>query len=133
MSAGILVGLMLTKLLKAKIHRARVTETQIDYHGSIRIDTDLLRASGIVPNEAVLVVDCDNGNRFETYVIPGEAGSGVIGVYGAAARLTAAGHVVIIMSFIHAEKKEIALHASNVLILNDDNHVAEKITQPSTI
>src|SRR5438270_630554 len=93
---------MLLKLLKSKIHQAIVTQTDLDYHGSITIDADLMRASGLVPNEAVLVADCENGNRFETYVIVGEKGSGIIGVNGAAARLTQVGHRVIVMSFVHA-------------------------------
>ena len=79
---------MLLKLLKAKIHRATVTFTDVNYHGSITIDPDLLHASGMLVNEAVLIADCENGNRFETYIIPGERGSGVIGINGAAARLT---------------------------------------------
>ena len=93
---------MLTKLLKAKLHRATVTFTDVNYHGSITIDADLLRATGLLPNEAVIVADADNGNRFETYVIVGEPGSGVIGVNGAAARLTQVGHRVIVMSFVQA-------------------------------
>src|SRR5437868_10197192 len=71
---------MLIKLLKSKIHHATVTFTDVDYHGSITIDADLLRGSGLLPNEAVIVADCENGNRFETYIIPGEPGSGIIGV-----------------------------------------------------
>ena len=101
---------MLTKLLKSKIHRATVTFTDVNYHGSITIDADLLRASGLLPNEAVIVADCDNGNRFETYVIVGEGGSGLVGVNGAAARLTAVGHRVIVMSFVHATAPEAAAH-----------------------
>lgn len=83
---------MLLKLLKAKIHRATVTFTDVNYHGSITIDADLLEASGMLPNEAVLISDCENGSRFETYIIPGPRGSGTIGINGAAARLTAVGH-----------------------------------------
>src|SRR3569623_1231463 len=94
------------KLLKAKIHRATVTQTDVNYHGSITIDADLLRASGLLPNEAVLVADCENGNRFETYVIAGEPGSGVIGINGAAARLSKVGHCVIVMSFVMATPQE---------------------------
>jgi aspartate 1-decarboxylase len=124
---------MLTKLLKAKIHRATVTFTDPDYHGSITIDTDLLRAAGLLPNEAVVIADCDNGNRFETYIIPGEAGSGVIGINGAAARLTAVGNRVIIMSFVHAEPREIASHRSTVLIVNGENEVTETVVHPSTL
>ena len=91
---------MLTRLLKAKIHRATVTMTDVNYHGSITIDSDLLKATGLLPNEAVIVADCDNGARFETYVIPGQSGSGIIGINGAAARLSKIGHKVIVMSFV---------------------------------
>src|SRR5258706_13477636 len=77
---------MLTRLLKAKIHRATVTMTDVNYHGSITIDSDLLAATGLLANEAVIVGGCDNGGGFETYVIPGKGGSGGIGVNGAGAR-----------------------------------------------
>jgi aspartate 1-decarboxylase len=124
---------MLTKLLKAKLHRATVTETEVDYHGSIKIDSDLLRHSGILPNEAVLVVDCVNGNRFETYVIRGEPGSGTIGVYGAAALLTKIGNPVIIMSFVHAQRSELLEHESTVLICDPKNKVQEKLIHPTRL
>jgi aspartate 1-decarboxylase len=118
---------MLTKLLKAKIHRATVTFTDVNYHGSITIDRDLLQASGLLANEAVVVADCENGNRFETYVIVGQAGSGVIAVNGAAARLTQVGHKVIILSFVLAEQAEMARHTSRVLIVNEKNKVVETV------
>jgi aspartate 1-decarboxylase len=118
---------MLTKLLKAKIHRAVVTFTDVNYHGSITIDRNLLRASGLLPNEAVLVADCENGNRFQTYIIPGDAGSGVIGVNGAAARLTKVGNRVIVMSFVLAERAEIMDHRSKVVIVDDENRPTEVI------
>ena len=124
---------MLTRLLKTKIHRATVTFTDVNYHGSITIDADLLRASGLLPNEAVIVADCDNGNRFETYVIVGEPGSGIIGVNGAAARLTQVGHKVIVMSFLLATPEEIARHKSKVLIVNEANRVVETVEHPSTL
>ena len=124
---------MLTRLLKAKIHRATVTFTDVNYHGSITIDADLLRASGLLPNEAVIVADCDNGNRFETYVIVGEPGSGIIGVNGAAARLTQVGHKVIVMSFLLAGPEEVAKHKSKVLIVNDANKVVESVEHPSML
>lgn len=118
---------MLTKLLKAKIHRATVTLTDVNYHGSITIDRDLLDASGLLPNEAVVVADCDNGNRFETYIIPGERGSGMIGINGAAARLSQVGHRVIIMAFVQAAQEEIARHASQVVIVDQKNRASEVI------
>src|ERR1700685_3598870 len=99
---------MLIKLLRTKIHHATVTQTDVSYHGSITIDADLLSASGLLPNEAVTVADCENGNRFETYIIPGSRGSGVIGVNGAAARLTQVGHRLIVLSFVLAQPQELS-------------------------
>ena len=116
---------MLTKLLKSKIHNATVTFTDVNYHGSITIDADLLSAGGLLPNEAVVVADSENGNRFETYVIPGERGSGVIGINGAAARLSKVGNRVIIMSFVLAAPDQIAGHRSRVVIVNAKNKAVE--------
>lgn len=124
---------MLLKLLKAKLHRATVTQTDVNYHGSITIDADLLRETGLLPNEAVIVADADNGNRFETYVIVGKAGSGVIGVNGAAARLTQVGHRVIVMSFIHATPEEARNHRSRVVICDKQNKACETVDHPSTL
>lgn len=124
---------MLLKLLKAKLHRATVTFTDVDYHGSITIDSDLLAASGMLPNEAVVIADCDNGNRFETYIIPGEPGSGVIGINGAAARLTQVGHKVIVMCFVHATPEEATRHGSTVLIMDGKNRIAEQVRHPSQL
>jgi aspartate 1-decarboxylase len=104
---------ILTKLLKAKIHQAVVTQTDLNYHGSITIDTDLLRATGLRPNEAVLIADCENGNRFTTYIIPGPAGSGIMGVNGAAARLTAVGNRIIVMAFIESSSATRPTTSSN--------------------
>lgn len=124
---------MLTKVLKAKLHRATVTRTDPDYHGSITIDADLLRASGLLPNEAVLIADCDNGSRFETYIIPGPAGSGAIEINGAAARLTAVGHRVIVMSFVHADDKELLKHRARVIIVGDANKIVESFDQSTRL
>jgi aspartate 1-decarboxylase len=118
---------MLTKLLKSKIHNAVVTFTDVNYHGSITIDTDLLKVSGLLPNEAVVVADCENGNRFETYIIPGEPGSGTIAVNGAAARLTKVGNKVIVMSFVQASPAEIKDHRSRVVIVDGQNKLVEVI------
>src|SRR5436190_24322742 len=118
---------MLTRLLKAKIHRATVTFTDVNYHGSITIDSDLLQGSGLLPNEAVLVADCENGNRFETYIIPGDPGSGIIGINRAAARLTAVGHRVIVMSCVLARPEEMAAHKARALVVNEHNKIAERL------
>ena len=124
---------MLIQLLKAKIHQATVTFTDVNYHGSITIDADLLRASDLLPNEAVIVADCENGNRFTTYVIAGKAGSGAVGVNGAAARLTQVGHRVIVMSFVYATPQEVAAHKARVVIADRNNRVAETMDHPSTL
>jgi aspartate 1-decarboxylase len=118
---------MLTKLLKAKIHRATVTFTDVNYHGSITIDRDLIDAAGLLPNEAVLVADCENGNRFETYIIAGKRGGGMIGINGAAARLSQVGHRVIIIAFVLARPEEISGHAARVVIADEKNRVAEML------
>jgi aspartate 1-decarboxylase len=122
---------MLTKLLKAKLHHATVTQTDLNYHGSITIDRDLLDVSGLLPNEAVLVADCENGNRFETYIIAGARGTGVIGINGAAARLSKTGNRVIIMSFIHASPATVMDHQSKTIICDDKNRVTDTIVIPT--
>ena len=90
---------MYLNLVKSKIHRVTITESCLDYIGSITIDQDLMEAANIYPNERVQVVDNNNGSRFETYVIPGERGSGVICVNGAAAHLVNVGDIIIIMAY----------------------------------
>ena len=122
---------MLLKLLNAKIHRATVTQTDANYHGSITIDRDLLDASGLLVNEGVLVADCENGNRFETYIIAGERGSGIIGINGAAARLSQVGNHVIIMSFLAATPIEAATHVACVVLVDEANRVSQVIRQPT--
>ena len=124
---------MLLKLLKSKIHHATVTQTDVNYHGSITIDAELMRACGLLPNEAVTVADCENGNRFETYVIVGEPGSGVIGINGAAARLSQVGNRVIVMSFVHATPLEAAEHRSKVVIADKRNRPSEIYEHASTL
>src|SRR3954454_7191475 len=124
---------MLTQLLKAKIHQATVTFTDVNYHGSITIDSDLLRATGLLPNEAVIVADCENGNRFETYIIAGRSGSGVIGINGAAARLSKVGNRVIIMSFVQATPDEAQSHQSRVVIVNEKNRLVETVSHPTRL
>jgi aspartate 1-decarboxylase len=90
---------MIRLMCKSKIHRAKITKVDLHYEGSIGIDKDLLKASNIYPNEIVQVVNINNGSRFETYVIEEPAGSGFIGLYGAAAHLGKAGDLVIILSY----------------------------------
>ncbi|MEX0885922.1 MAG: aspartate 1-decarboxylase [Phycisphaeraceae bacterium] len=124
---------MLRKMMRSKIHRAAVTQCDPDYAGSITIDADLLRASGIRPNEAVLVLDINNAARFETYVIRGEAGSGVIGVNGAAAQLVDVGHKLIIVCFGLLEEHELDAHTARVVICDDANAVGQRLTYASSL
>ena len=106
---------MLIKALKGKIHRATVTETKIDYPGSIGIDTDLLEAAGIVPYEAILLANVSNGSRLETYVVPAPPGSGDVIVLGAAARMFSPGDIVIMMNFALYTPEEIDTHKPKVV------------------
>lgn len=95
------------ELLKSKIHRVTVTEARLDYVGSITIDRDLIEAAGIFEGERVFIVNNNNGERFDTYVIPGERGSGVICLNGAAARKVQPGDIVIIMAYAHVPLDEV--------------------------
>lgn len=124
---------MLRKLLRGKIHRATVTQCDPDYVGSITIDADLLRASGIRPNEAVLVLDIDNAARFETYVIKGEPGSGIIGINGAAAKLVEPNHKVIIVCFGQLTDAELDDHIAKVVVCDDDNRIAQQLAYSSNL
>jgi aspartate 1-decarboxylase len=118
---------MLREALYAKIHRATVTACEPDYIGSITIDADLLDACGMRPSEKVLVADVTSGNRFETYIFKGLRGTGVIGLNGAAARLTGIGHLVIIMSFCQLTAEELAQHRPKVVLPTPDNRVGRVI------
>ncbi len=120
-----MADLMLTKLLKAKLHHAVVTKTNPEYHGSITIDRDLIRAAGLLPYEAVLIADCENGNRFETYIIPGAAGSKAIEINGAAAKLSKVGNRVIVMAFGLYSGDEVEEHEATVVVLDRNNRVTE--------
>ncbi|MEX2213026.1 MAG: aspartate 1-decarboxylase [Phycisphaeraceae bacterium] len=124
---------MLHKMMRAKIHRPTVTQCDPDYVGSITIDADLLRASGIRPNEGVLVLDIDNAARFETYVIRGEPGSGIIGINGAAARLVQPGHKLIVVCFGYLEGAELDDHIATVVIADENNRVDHVLKYPSVV
>jgi aspartate 1-decarboxylase len=108
-------------MLKSKIHRATVTEANLDYEGSITIDSELLEAADILPHEKVQVVDVTNGARLETYVIAGEGGTGIICLNGAAAHLIHKGDTVIIISYMLAEDKEAQKLVPKVLYVNERN------------
>jgi aspartate 1-decarboxylase len=114
---------MLTKVLKSKIHRACVTETHLEYEGSITIDEALLDAAGIVEGEAVLVANVNNGSRHETYVMRGDRGSGIICLNGAAARLGQPNDLVIILGFAYLAPEELASHRPRKVLVNERNQI----------
>jgi len=113
-------------LLKAKIHRAVVTQADLDYVGSVTIDTRLLRESGILEYEKVQIVDINNGNRFETYTIAGEEGSGIICLNGAAAKCVNVGDKVIIMAYANMTPEEAQTNKPTVLFVDDENRIVRK-------
>ncbi len=116
---------MFRTMLGGKIHRATVTEADLNYVGSITIDQDLLDAAGILVNEKVAIVNNNNGERFETYTIPGKRGSGVVCLNGAAARLVQKGDIVIIMSYVMLSEPEIATHESKVVLVDEHNKIRD--------
>ncbi|ANU23025.1 aspartate 1-decarboxylase [Planococcus donghaensis MPA1U2] len=116
---------MLRMMLNSKIHRATVTEADLNYVGSITIDQDLLDAVGMLPNEKVHIVNNNNGARFETYIIAGERGSGVICVNGAAARLVQRGDIVIILSYAYVMNENARDHKPTVAIMDAENQIKE--------
>lgn len=120
---------MFRMLMNSKIHRAQVTQADLNYVGSITIDQDLMDAVGIVANEKVHVVNNNNGARFETYVIAGERASGVICVNGAAARLVQKGDIVIIIAYAYVTAEELATHAPRVAIMGPDNRIAQILAE----
>ncbi|MFZ5644937.1 MAG: aspartate 1-decarboxylase [Bacillota bacterium] len=116
---------MFLTMFKSKIHRAVVTQADLNYMGSITIDRDLMKTADILPNEKVQVVNNNNGSRFETYVIPGEPGSGVICLNGAAARLVQPGDTVIIISYAMMTREEAAVHMPVVVMVDEANRVRD--------
>ncbi|QTM99631.1 aspartate 1-decarboxylase [Sediminibacillus dalangtanensis] len=120
---------MLRTMMKAKIHRARVTEANLDYVGSVTIDSDILKRVGILPNEKVQIVNNNNGERLETYVIPGDPGSGVICLNGAAARLVQKNDVVIIVSYAMVDEEELADFSPKIALMNEHNQIVELIEE----
>ncbi|GAG79459.1 unnamed protein product [marine sediment metagenome] len=112
-------------MLKSKIHRARVTQVNLDYEGSITIDKLLMEASDILPNEQVEVLNINNGVRFSTYAIKGEANSGVIGINGAAARLVAKGDMIIILSYCQLLDDEAIAMEPTMIYVDEKNRVIE--------
>lgn len=116
---------MYRTMMNGKIHRARVTEANLNYVGSITIDADILDEVGMAANEKVQVVNNHNGARFETYIIPGERGSGVVCLNGAAARLVQVGDIVIIISYVLVPEEKVASHQPKVAIMDENNQMKE--------
>ncbi len=116
---------MLRTMMKGKIHRATVTEANVDYMGSITIDRDLMESADILPYEQVQVVDVTNGARLETYVIEGQPGSGEICINGAAARLIHKGDIVIIISYCQLENDEARRLVPRQVKVDSRNHILQ--------
>lgn len=119
---------MFRTMMNGKIHRARVTEANLNYVGSITIDEDIINAVGILPNEKVAIVNNNNGARLETYVIAGEKGSGVVCLNGAAARLVQPDDIVIIISYVMVAEDRLSDHKPKVAIMNESNQIIELIS-----
>ncbi|RTE10423.1 aspartate 1-decarboxylase [Paenibacillus whitsoniae] len=120
---------MFRTMMKAKLHRATVTEANLNYIGSITIDEDLLDLVDMLPNEKVQIVNNNNGARLETYIIPGPRGSGVICLNGAAARLVQTGDTVIIVSYVMLTNEEAKSHKPTVAIMGENNKVVQLLKE----
>jgi len=123
---------MLVKMLRCKLHRATVTECDLHYQGSLKIDADLIRAAGFLANEYIEIYNIDNGERFATYVIEGPAGSGVIGLNGAAARRACIGDRIIICSYAQMELEEAKTHKPQIVLLGQSNAI-QLVTDKPTV
>ena len=115
---------MTIQMLKGKIHRAVVVQAELDYVGSITVDPELMEAAGILEYEKVQIVDVENGNRFETYTIAGEPGSGMICLNGAAARMVQVKDHIIIMSYADMTPEEAKEHRPKVVFVDEENHIS---------
>ena len=118
---------MLRNFLRSKIHRARVTQADLNYEGSITIDSDLLEAAQMLPFEKVEIYNVTNGNRISTYVIPGVSGSGKICMNGAAARKVKVDDIVIICCYAQLQASEIADHAAQIVLVDHDNGITRSV------
>ncbi|MFF3693166.1 aspartate 1-decarboxylase [Streptomyces sp. NPDC002221] len=124
---------MYRTLMKSKIHRATVTQADLHYVGSLTIDSDLMKAADLLPGEKVDIVDIENGSRLSTYVIEGPAGSGVIGINGAAARLISPGDRVIIIAYAAMTDEETARFVPHVVFVDERNAVADLGSDPAAV
>lgn len=124
---------MLRTMLKSKIHRATVTDANLHYVGSVTVDEDLMTAADLLPGEQVTIVDVTNGARLETYVITGEAGSGVIGINGAAAHLVAPGDLVILIAYGQMDDAEARGFRPHVIFVDETNRVIDHSDDPTRV
>jgi aspartate 1-decarboxylase len=120
-------------MLKSKIHRATVTGCDLHYVGSVTLDADLMRSADLLPGELVHVLDVDNGNRFETYVIEGEPGSGEVCLNGAAARLVHLGDRVIVVSYGVFDESELESHEPRVVHVDERNAIVRVDADPASL
>ena len=120
---------MLRTLLRSKIHRARVTQADLNYEGSITIDQNLLDEAKLVAFEKVDVLNVSNGNRLTTYVIPGVRGSGKICINGAAARLVNVDDVVIIVCYGEFDEQETAVHSAQIVLVDENNNITKSVAK----
>ncbi|MER6082912.1 aspartate 1-decarboxylase [Streptomyces sp. NPDC001833] len=123
---------MFRTMLKSKIHRATITQCDLNYVGSLTLDADLMDAADLLPGELIHLVDINNGSRFETYVIEGPRGSGIIGVNGAAARLVQNGDLVIIIAYAAVPAADAAKVEPRVVFVNERNEIIDEGTALST-
>ncbi len=124
---------MQRQMLKSKIHRATVTDCDVDYIGSITVDTELMAQADLITNEQVHVWDIDNGSRFVTYVIDGEPGSRTMQVNGAAAHLVEPGHKIIVASFGSYDESDLECYSPVVVHVDDDNHPVAVDSHPEVL
>lgn len=124
---------MFRTMMKSKIHRARVTEANLNYVGSITIDQDIMDQVNIIANEQVQIVNNNNGARFETYVIPGERGSGIICLNGAAARLVQKDDVVIIIAYTMVQEENLKTFTPKIAIMNEKNEIEQYIEEEPSL
>jgi aspartate 1-decarboxylase len=122
---------MFRTMMKSKIHRATVTQADLHYVGSVTVDRDLMEAADLLEGEQVAIVDITNGARLETYVIPGERGSGVIGINGAAAHLVQPGDLVILISYAQMDAADLRTYAPRVVFVDGANRIADLGDDPS--
>ena len=121
-------------LLKSKIHRARITDSNLHYEGSLTIDADLMKAADILPFEQIKIYNVNNGARFDTYAIEGPAGNGDICLNGAAARMGAVGDLIIIATYGHYDTAEIAAHEPKIVLVDSRNkRCGEKVSADLTL